>query len=362
MKASILAIGTAVPPYQYRQSDIADKFITLQKMNEAQQTLTRKLYSNSAINTRYSVLEDFNKERSQWHFWGVDYPEKIPGIKQRNDLYKQEAPKLAVQACKKALQAWKGDPQDITHVISVSCTGMTAPGIEFDIIQALNLRSSVSRFAINFMGCFGAFKGLAVAKAFAQENQNNRVLVVCTELCSLHFQTDMDLDNLLANSLFSDGSAAVIVGAEPHADEIPIWNIVKSYSEKIDNTYDKMAWNAGDSGFLIKLSSKVPVYVLRHTSAFVKELLGSQLSHSDCDWAIHPGGKSIIQAVEKAMSLNQSQTQSSWDVLAKYGNMSSASLLFVLKKLSELNNQRKWTAGIGFGPGLSVEGILLSKP
>ena len=207
MHASILALSTAVPPNKFSQNEIALKLIKLLSIPPEKAKAMQQLYQNSAINTRHSVLTDYVNHEGT--LFGKDFPIKVPGTFQRNEVYKEEAPKLAYEAARKALEKWGGNLQDISHIISVSCTGLMAPGLEFDLMQKLDLKSSIQRLGINFMGCFGAFKGLSVAQSFAKENPKNRILVVCTELCSLHFQTDLTTDNFLANSLFADGAAAV---------------------------------------------------------------------------------------------------------------------------------------------------------
>lgn len=361
MKISILALATALPPYAFSQVEVADRMVDMLGTDPEKSKNLKQLHENSAIHTRYSVIPDFNKDRHEWNFWGTEFPKKIPGMTERNDLYKVEAPKLAHEAASKALEAWGGDPKTITHIISVSCTGVIAPGIEFDLMKSLNLRPSTQRLGINFMGCFGAFKGLSVAQSFAKENPKNRILLVCTELCSLHFQVAQTPDNMLANSLFSDGAAAVVVGAEPVVGETPHWEIHNHCSLGLENTGEQMKWEASDQGFIMKLSHKVPVILSRQISAFVQSLVCADFCYENCDWAIHPGGKSIIQAIEKSLGLKQGLTAASWSTLANYGNMSSATFLFVLKKLLEEKSTKKWTVGIGFGPGLSVEGILLNR-
>ncbi|MBA3722892.1 MAG: type III polyketide synthase [Parachlamydiaceae bacterium] len=362
MKASILALATAVPQFTFTQEEIAEKLAYIFEYNSSKTENLKKLYQNSAIHTRYSILSDFKKDRADWNFWGSDYPKTIPGMSLRNDTYKEEAPKLAYQAAFKALQDWGGDPSRITHVVSVSCTGVLAPGIEFGLIKKLGLNLSVNRLGINFMGCFGAFKGLSVAQSFAKENPEHRILLVCTELCSLHLQHDQSPDTLLSNSLFSDGAAAAVIGANPKNNEKVCWEITRQTSLGLENTHEKMSWEAGDHGFHMKLSHTVPVLLGRCIPSYVSSLLTSEINPAECDWPIHPGGKSIIQAIEKALQLNKTQTLASWDVLSKYGNMSSSTFLFVLDSLRRQSNKKKWAVGIGFGPGLSIEGILLHNP
>lgn len=362
MDVSILAVSTAVPEHGFLQEEIAEQLIGIFSLEEEKAKNFRQLYQNSSIKTRYSVIPDFKKTRKDWDFWGSEFPKKIPGMAQRNELYKLEAPKLALEAAKKAIIEWGGDPKSLTHIISVSCTGMIAPGIEFDLMRELDLNPSTQRLGINFMGCFGAFKGLSVAHSFAKEDPNHRILVVCTELCSLHFQVEQTTDNMLANSLFADGAAAVIVGGNLKPTEKALWQIRNKKSLGLESTAEKMKWEAGDHGFIMKLSHTVPVLLGRQIGSFVHSLIDHDFSYTDCDWAIHPGGKSIIQVIEKALKLEDGLTKASWETLANFGNMSSATFLFVLRNLLDQNSTRKWTLGVGFGPGLSVEGILLSRP
>ncbi len=357
MTAAILGLGTASPPYIYNQDEVAEKFISMFNLDEAKSRALRQLYQNTGITKRHSIQSDFKNDRQKWHFWGEDYPKTVPGMGKRNLIYKQEAPKLAIQAAEKALQNWGGNPSELTHVISVSCTGMYAPGIEFELMQALQLNPSVNRLGINFMGCFGAFKGLSVARAFALENPQNRILVVCTELCSLHLQASQDLDTILGNAIFSDGAAAIVVGS----GEKGLWQIANLKSIGLQNSTDKMSWEASDTGFQMKLSHKVPVLLGRHIQSFVHDLLPQGLKMDNCDWPIHPGGKSILQAIEKALGLNKSQTQASWSVLSDYGNMSSCTFLFVLERLMQQEEQKPWAVGLAFGPGLSLEGAVFKR-
>ncbi len=358
---SILALGTAVPKATYLQKETAKKYQEVFNIPEEKRAALERIYANSAITKRHSVVDDFLKPREEWTFWGSDYPQTIPGMSQRNLVYKREAPKLSLQAAEQALERWGGDRSRLTHLISVSCTGVIAPGVEYYLMQELGLSPTINRLGINFMGCFGAFKGLSVARSFALENPQHRILLVCTELCSLHLQADQEEETYIGNSLFSDGSAAAILGTNPNEKETPVWETIKSHSLGLSHCLDKMSWEASDRGFLMRLSHKVPVYLGRHIKAFVSELLPENLPIEACDWAIHPGGKSILQAIEKALQLKPDQTRSSWETLAQYGNMSSATFLFVLNHLSQ-EKRRPWAAGLAFGPGLSVEGLLLRSP
>jgi predicted naringenin-chalcone synthase len=356
MNGSILGLATEVPTYTISQSQAFEKMAELFPHDEEK---LRKLYQNSAITKRHVVTNDFISSSHERSFLGSDYPRTIPGMTCRNDIYKKESLLLAHAAAKKALADWGGDPASITHVISVSCTGVVIPGVDFQLIMSLNLKRSVYRLGINFMGCFGAFKGLEVAGAFAKENPNNRILLVCTELCSLHIQADGSSDSLVANSIFADGSAAVVIGSAPHGLERAHFEMVKHKSFALDGSAEQMSWEASDNGFVMKLSSYVPVSIARNIGSFASSLIDPYVAAESCSWAIHPGGKAIIQTIEKKLDLKEWQTKSSWKTLAQFGNMSSATFLFVLKDLIDKKDKPEWTAGLGFGPGLSIEGILL---
>lgn len=364
MNASILALATAVPPFFIEQGMALDKILEIFSYDPKKEDTVRKAYQNSGIHKRHVITDDHLKEPQERLFLGPDYPKSVPGMTQRNEIYKREAPLLAHRAAEQAIEAWGGDPSSITHLISISCTGVVIPGIEFSLMVSLKLNPSLKRLGINFMGCFGAFKGLEIAHTIAKESKEHRVLVVCTELCSLHIQADDSPDSVMANSIFADGAAAVVVGCCPRASERSLWQMIRHSSFGLPDSEQQMRWEASDHGFVMKLSSFVPVTLSRHIRPFVDRLLSPYAAIADCDWPIHPGGKAIIQTVEKKLGLEPCQTEASWHTLAHYGNMSSATFLFALDRLQSTITKgaiKPWTVGIGFGPGLSVEGILLQR-
>ena len=356
---AILGIATAVPDYKIPQNTYRDFVTRALDLKKSHAQFLKRICSRSAINSRYFVVDDPLKSREQWSFLSHDYPSTVPTMTERNNLYKQEAPKLAYKAARNALKNWGGNAHDITHVISVSCTGVVAPGIEFLLLDLLGLKRDIQRLGINLMGCFGAFRGLLTARAFALENPKHRILLVCTEICSIHFQANLSLNYFVSNVLFADGSAAVVVGAEPTGHERGLWNIINYKAFAYPHSQDVMTWEASDHGFLMYLSPKVPDIVFELAHDFSKELLGEYADFSECTWPVHPGGKEIIRVIEKACNLEPWQTESAWEVLAEYGNMSSATFLFVLENLSKKKTKASWAVGLGFGPGLSFEGILL---
>eukprot|EP01089_Gocevia_fonbrunei_P014636 TRINITY_DN4052_c0_g1_i2.p4 TRINITY_DN4052_c0_g1~~TRINITY_DN4052_c0_g1_i2.p4 ORF type:complete len:379 (-),score=66.45 TRINITY_DN4052_c0_g1_i2:1283-2419(-) len=323
-----------------------------------------RIANNCAITSRYFCVDDSNKSRGEWEVLPQDFPNTSPSMEIRNKMYTREAPKLAIQAAEAAVNDWGGNPQTITHVISVSCTGVMAPGPELHLINHFKLPPTTQRIGINLMGCFGAFRALSVAKALAKEDPNNRILVVCTELCSLHFQVAFSFETFVANALFGDGASAAIIGVESNPSNI-LWEIVNSGSTIVENSADQMTWEAGNTGFFMKLSTKIPDSVQLHSPKFVCHLLKEDAltdeKKKQIEWAIHPGGKAIIEKLEECLGIDQQETWASWETLDKYGNMSSATFLFVLDKMRKRKAKEgvAYTVGLGFGPGLALEGVVL---
>ena len=236
-------------------------------------------------------------------------------------------------AAKRALDLWGKDPSEITHVISASCTGMYAPGLEYLLMDDLKLSRNVGRFGINFMGCFGAFKTLGLADYIARVNEKHRVLIVCTELCSLHVQLQNDMESAVSNAIFGDGAAAAVIGQGEG-----LWEIKKRASLGVPASQDKMSWDIGDHGFVMRLDKSVPDLLGKTIQPFVSDLVEQE---KELDYAIHPGGKAILENIEKSLGLTSTQTAASWNTLENFGNMSSATFLFVLEEL--LRQGRKIT-------------------
>eukprot|EP01087_Luapelamoeba_hula_P005050 TRINITY_DN15135_c0_g1_i1.p1 TRINITY_DN15135_c0_g1~~TRINITY_DN15135_c0_g1_i1.p1 ORF type:complete len:393 (-),score=49.82 TRINITY_DN15135_c0_g1_i1:20-1198(-) len=363
---AILGLGTANPEFAVKSDSYVDFVIDglhIPTGGEIEKSL-RRLGERTGIETRYFVTDDANKKRADWLDLPKEFPEKIPGMSWRNDLYCKNAPKLAIEASRKAVEDWGGNVADITHIVAVSCTGVMAPGVEFHVLEALGCRRTVQRLGINIMGCFGAFRGIATAKALARENPKNRVLLVCVEVCSVHFQAQMTLESFIGNALFADGSAAVVIGDAPQSTEHVLWTIEDTASLIIEATPDAMTWSASDTGFIMKLSSKIPDTLKTGAPEFARTLLGGRCETTECGWAVHPGGSAIIKGIETALELTPWQTKCSWDVLRDYGNMSSVTFLFLLAHLRKEPPKEQtspWTVGMGFGPGLALEGVLLKN-
>jgi predicted naringenin-chalcone synthase len=241
---------------------------------------------------------------------------------------------------------------DLTHLIVVSCTGFFAPGLDYEIIRRLGLRSNIKRFCLGFMGCHGGFNGLQLACALVEADSSARVLLCTTELCSLHFQYSVDPGQITANALFGDGAGAAIIGAG--AEPAPAVRSVGSYL--IDSSNNEMSWVIGDQGFKMHLSARVPGVIRRVLRTWLEPWLAEQgLRLPDvAAWAIHPGGPRILSAVSQSLGLHEGALASSLVILREHGNMSSATIWFILERLRNAGIVGPCVM-LGFGPGLIAE-------
>ena len=373
MSSYISAIGTAVPDHQIAQSDIA-RFManTLQlKANDRRRLLA--LYRASGIAYRHSVLADYGRTDNFTFFPNTPDLEPFPAIQQRMQLYQQEAIRLSYAAATNCLDKLPTIRRsDITHLIYVSCTGMYAPGVDIELIHQLGLNTHTQRTAVNFMGCYAAFNALKVADSIVKAYSEAKVLLVCTELCSIHFQKGTDEDTLLANALFADGSAAALVSGESNLSSAQL-QLDRFYCDLAPDGQKDMAWQIGNHGFEMRLSSYVPQIIREQIQQIVQRLL-QHLTHHPEDYqptlpgasidyyAIHPGGKRILQVIEEVLSLVKQDNHHAYQVLRQYGNMSSPTILFVLQSLiADLGeaDHNKSVLGLAFGPGLTLESMLL---
>lgn len=363
MKAYITSIGTAVPQYKSNQMDIARFMSKAHNFINGKELKLQSLYKATSIETRYSVIEDYSSENGNSFFPNTKNLEPFPSTNDRMKIYKSEAMKLSKKAISDCLDQMAGfEIKEITHLITISCTGMYAPGLDIELVHELGLPSSTKRTAINFMGCYAAINGLKVADAICRSDANAKVLMVAVELCTIHFQKEVTDDNIFANALFSDGAAAVLIEGTP-GNGLSL-SMEQFVCELDDNSSDDMAWAIGNYGFEMKLSAYVPKVIqsgIRELSASLLENL--QKKNIEIDYyAIHPGGKKIVDVIEAELQLAPEHTVYSREVLKNYGNMSSPTVLFVLKQimnnLSDHDNH-KHIMSFAFGPGLTLEGALL---
>lgn len=328
--------------------------------DEREQRIIHHLYAKSGIKTRYSVINDFKDSGSNTLFFNGQGA--TPGTASRNDTYIKEGRKLFVDVAHKLLQNSEFNNEDITHLITVSCTGFYAPGPDFDIIRALNLNPSVERYHLGFMGCYATIPALKMADQICRANQDANVMVVSVELCTIHFQANPNMDSLLSASIFADGGSGAIVSNRKSSN--PSYSINGFASALLEKGKDDMAWSIGDHGFNMVLSNYIPDLLGEGLEEFMDPVFKKfSIDPSDIDlWAIHPGGRAILDKVEKVLDLSSDALQSARTVLNDYGNMSSATILFVLKELM-LNTQKPAsgrTLAMAFGPGLTLETAYLT--
>jgi predicted naringenin-chalcone synthase len=348
----ILGIGTGDPNYCYSQKDMADfavQYFNLTAGSELEQKL-RKIYEHTNTITRYSVV-DYHK---------CNPSEDFKSFQSRNDIYAKNAVELSRRSATEALKKWGGDKSKITHLVYCSTTGVTIPGVEFELAEILELSPHVQRCAINFMGCYSALPGIKTACAFAKLNPKNRVLLVSTEICSVHIEEEVTLENFVSSALFADGSGAMVIGCNPSNNEKAHWAIHRTSSSCLKKSKDKMYWNITDKGWRLGLSKEIPFLIEENIGEFKSVLFGKDLDVNKVDWAIHPGGKSILIALETSLGIKREQNRAAWNVLKDHGNMSSSTIIFVLKNLID---QAKFdtTICMAFGPGLVIEGAVLLK-
>ena len=276
---------------------------------------------------------------------------------QRLEHYRPAALALASRSAHAALASAQVDPERITHLVTVSCTGAESPGVWRGLHDELELPNDVARANIGFMGCHGALNGLAVARAFAAENPSNVVLLVCVEICSIHYHVAAPLrDQAVANAIFADGAASAVVSRDHHGPVLDCFT-----SRLFPGTSDLMTWRIGDRGFEMRLSPRVPIVLKRSVSEWITTWLGERgLCIGDIgSWAIHPGGRDILEGVRRGLGLSEQLLAPSLGVLAEQGNMSSSTVLWILKKLLD-GGGRLPTVAMAFGPGLVGEGVLLT--
>ncbi len=355
----IIAIETAVPEFCHQQKNITTFFVNSTNNDNTKRKLNY-ISEKSGINTRHSVLNDFSLTQTSSVLFKHNNNNTTPLLTKRMALYKLHAKTLALNAVNK-IANFDEVKKTITHIITVTCTGLFAPGLDIDLIRELNLNATTQRSSINFMGCNAAILALNNANNICNSINNANVLIVCVELCTIHFQNNNTDDNILANTLFADGAAAIIVSANKQSiineNSIKIKNFNSLIIHKGQND---MAWQLSETGFLMNLTSYVSELINGNISLFLDEI---NLKKTDINyWAIHPGGKKIIDDFATTLNLSNNELQSSYEILSKYGNMSSPTVLFVLKHLIEntanvLKNETIFVAA--FGPGLSIETLQL---
>ena len=338
-------IATAVPEH-----DVHDAFVVFAEqmlVNPRLRAVFRRMVSRADIAHRYSFLD---AQRGSGHFSSHDAREfyrqgNFPNTAQRMKLFEQTAPLLMRKAVDR-LALNEKDRSGITHVLVTCCTGLYAPGLDFEIVDHLGLAPGVERTMVGFMGCYAAINALKLARHIVRSDPNAGVLMVNLELCTLHFQETQDLEQVLSFLVFADGAAASLITAGEQGFALDSFKAVM-----VPETKGLITWKIRELGFDMLLSGQVPGELGRalHEGELMAERDGIDL------WAVHPGGRSILDAVEKGLDLPADALAASRDVLSRYGNMSSATVMFVLERMMQLAQPGQRGCAMSFGPGLTAE-------
>ena len=320
------------------------------------------IHEGCGIERRYSVIDDFTKsDPEQFEFFPKNWAlQPFPGTAARMEIYEKYSVELSTRAARDALKQAGVSPREVTHLVVVTCTGAFAPGPDILLVQRLGLRPDTRRTVVGFMGCYGAFNGLRLAEQILAFDEDAVVLQVCVELCSLHFQRDLDPETIVGNCLFGDGCAAAVWAGEGRGGK-SLGKVATSHCHITDDSLDQMQWHIGDFGFSMVLDVAIPATLLEGGARFVDVLLDRARLHKDdvAGWLVHPGGPRIIDAVRDAAGLDEREMTLSRSVLRDFGNMSSATILFVLQRYLERRNKQGPMVLLGFGPGLTMEGAVL---
>jgi predicted naringenin-chalcone synthase len=361
MSFLISGLGTAVPRELITQDDAARLAVELAGASCSHGPAMQTLYRKTGVHKRHSTLitTSTNGQPATQSFFPIAAAptDRGPTTQTRMRQYEAAALDLATQAAITAMQNSGTSSNEIAHLVTVSCTGFHAPGVDVGLIDRLSLKQEVSRTHIGYMGCHGALNGLRIASALGQAHAEDKVLLCCVELCSLHHQYAADPQQIVANALFSDGAAA-IVGSFSSANEAP-WQVVDQFSCVLPDTTDLMSWRIGDHGFVMRLSPQVP-YVIEQTLRpwLAEHLSRHSLTVDDIrSWAIHPGGPRILTACANSLGIDHAFLEPSRRVLADFGNMSSPTVLFILEQLRAREDSLPCVA-LAFGPGLTIEAAL----
>ena len=320
--------------------------------DERTRLLFRRMAGKAEIDHRYSCLGIDQNQVESKAVPAADFYKRnaFPGTAARMQVYEQAAPVLLKRTLD-CLRLTTAERERIRHVIVTSCTGLYAPGLDFAVIDHLGLAPSTERTMIGFMGCYAAINALKQARHIVRSEPGESVLVVNLELCTLHFQETQELAEVLSYLVFADGCAASLISSRPVGISLDGFNAVQ-----IPDTRDLITWNIRGQGFDMLLSGRVPQEISNALKEHA-ELITGRGAEADRTalWAVHPGGRSVLDAVASALALTPCEMKASRTILARYGNMSSATVMFVLRELMATARAGQPGCALAFGPGLTAE-------
>lgn len=360
----LIDIATASPPYKVAQNVASEELKKRMGTRSAVSRMIDAASAHSGIESRYIVMPDADPNAEN-KFFSVNGEYISPDTQKRMSEYESWGKKLTVQAVGDLIKKNNFDPKSIDRLITISCTGFFAPGLDYHLIQEFNIPHTVKRTNIGFMGCAASLIGFnSVLEAMNSTNGSSaNTLLVSVELCSLHLQTEPTRDNILANMIFADGCAAALFSNEKSNSLTPKLKMLNTSSFLFDNSAAFMGWKIGNNGFEMSLSAELPKIILESAVPALRNILKNmnisveQIKH----WALHPGGRAILDSLQKGLNLSEEQMHPSRKVLRDFGNMSSASILFVLKEIldSQIVQPNEYCCAVAFGPGLTMEVALL---
>lgn len=344
-------IATAVPDHDVHRHFV--DFVPSLLADEQKSRLFRRMANRAQIEHRYSFFKTGDSpddlETTRFYQRGA-----FPDTAARMKLYKTHALPLICKALDQLLTA--DVQQTVSHLIVTSCTGFYAPGLDLQIVEHYGMSPTVERSMIGFMGCYAAFNALKLARHIVRSEPAAKVLIVNLELCTLHLQETADLEQILSFLLFADGCAASLVSSEPAGLLLEDF-----HSTVLPASATQITWHIGHSGFNMQLSGAVPHTIAKHVPHLLPDILGSNPRDAVRHWAIHPGGRSILDSVQEHIGLTDAEIHNSREVLRRYGNMSSATIMFVLKNILEHADNPGAGCAMAFGPGITVESMRFVK-
>ncbi|WP_211748286.1 type III polyketide synthase [Paenibacillus sp. Marseille-Q4541] len=353
---SILGMGTALPSYQIPQAVVSELITTSLHGRPDLARFSRRIFRSCGVETRYTCEPEYFKSSEECRYMLSQDLSKVPTTEERMNSYKRESVPLGLQAAEAALLDSGTERSEITHLITVSCTGQFLPGLDVMLIKELGLSARVNRLPLIFQGCAAGLKAIQMARDVVQGAPGSKVLVVCVELCSLHFQPVMDKEALYAASFFGDGASGCVIGNADSKHQ-SYFELGKGYSVLLPDSTEDMTWEVGNAGFDLYLSPRIPKLLGEYLALELELLFGG--SERPELWAIHPGGKGIVDSVQNVLGLRDDQTKYSRDILKNAGNLSSVTIMFVLhamrEKLMEQKQEKTKGVAMAFGPGLTAE-------
>ena len=355
-RTAVTGIGTSIPPYKLQQDEVFERIAESCRDDLDITRWARRIFRQCGVETRYTCEPEFLEPAGKCRYLPDRPGMPVPSTAHRMNTYERESVPLAVHAAREAMADAGIGPANVTHLITVSCTGQFLPGLDSMLVQELGLPWRVNRIPLVFQGCHAGLKAVQLARTIAESQADYKVLIVCVELCTIHFQPPTSRETLFGASFFGDGASACIVETAADGQE-HVFRLGQGHAVLVPDSREEMIWRVGDRGFDLYLSPDIP----KRLKSFLREeaemLLGKRSLPSL--WAIHPGGRGIIDAVREMFALEESQVSYSRNVLKNFGNLSSATILFVLKEMkSELARQeidRADGISLAFGPGLTAE-------